>query len=184
MINEQVAEEIAKAFAGFRLPRYQDIPDVGLYLEQTVSYLNSYLDPFADACMTGSMVSNYVKKKLVKNPVRKQYGREQISTLFFLAVTKSILSLDNLAVLIGIRDERYEPSAFYDAFCDELEACVQTVLQKGGSELVRQESGIFSEKRGLTADDEGKILRSIITAVIHKAYLSKWLQLYPSHEEK
>ena len=27
----------------FRLPRYREIPDVGLYLDQTVKYVNRYL---------------------------------------------------------------------------------------------------------------------------------------------
>ena len=27
----------------FRMPRYREIPDVGLYLDQTVKYMNRYL---------------------------------------------------------------------------------------------------------------------------------------------
>ena len=45
----------------FRMPRYHEIPDVGLYLEQTIKYINSCLAPL-DIAVTASMVSNYVKK--------------------------------------------------------------------------------------------------------------------------
>ena len=77
----------------FRLPRYQELPDVGLYLEQTTKYLNSFLAPLGCLEITSSMISNYVKKGLIANPVKKQYGREQIAYLFFIAVAKSVLSL-------------------------------------------------------------------------------------------
>lgn len=33
----------------FRMPRYREIPDVGLYLDQTVKYMNRYLAPLG--CM-------------------------------------------------------------------------------------------------------------------------------------
>ncbi|MBR2258153.1 MAG: DUF1836 domain-containing protein [Blautia sp.] len=180
MIKEQINERIAAAFAGFRLPRYQDIPDVGLYLEQTVNYVNSYLHPFFDAQVTGSMVSNYVKKKLLKNPVKKQYGREQISTLFFLAVAKSVLSLDHLSVLIEIRDEGYTPSGFHDRFCRELEETVQAVLlrQEKGSSEAKDVPDCFLPETGM--ESENWIIKSTITAVVHKAYLDQWIANYLS----
>ena len=46
--------------SGFRLPRYEQIPDVGLYLEQTVRYVNSFLAPLGEVELTASMASNYV----------------------------------------------------------------------------------------------------------------------------
>ena len=45
---------------GFRLPRYTQIPDVGLYLEQVVRYVNAHLAPLGEPELTSSMVSNYV----------------------------------------------------------------------------------------------------------------------------
>lgn len=65
-----------------RLSRYQEIPTVGLYLEQTTKYISQYLDPLEENCITSSMIANYVKKGLIANPVKKQYGREQIAYLF------------------------------------------------------------------------------------------------------
>ena len=40
------------------LPNYDQIPDVGLYLEQVTKYLNAYLEPLGCAPLTGSMISN------------------------------------------------------------------------------------------------------------------------------
>ena len=33
-MNQETKQRIAESFRGFHLPRYQEIPDVGLYLEQ------------------------------------------------------------------------------------------------------------------------------------------------------
>ena len=33
---------VAACAAGFALPRYADLPQMGLYLDQTVQYVNSY----------------------------------------------------------------------------------------------------------------------------------------------
>lgn len=58
---------------GFRLPRYAQIPDIGLYLEQVVRYVNSHLAPLGEPELTGSMVSNYVKQGLLPAPQKKLY---------------------------------------------------------------------------------------------------------------
>ena len=43
----------------YRMPRYKEIPNVGLYLEQTVKYINECLAPI-EILITPSMLSNYV----------------------------------------------------------------------------------------------------------------------------
>ena len=62
--------------AGFCLPRYAQIPGVGLYLEQVVRYINAHLAPLGEPELTSSMVSNYVKQGLIPAPVRKLYTAE------------------------------------------------------------------------------------------------------------
>jgi len=49
----------------FRMPRYAEIPDVGLYLEQVVKYVNDKLEIF-NLPITTSMISNYVKKGYIE----------------------------------------------------------------------------------------------------------------------
>ena len=145
----------------FRLPMYEDIPDVGLYLEQTVKYINSYFDPFDDMNLTASMVSNYVKKGLVANAVKKQYYREQIAYLFFIAVAKNVLSMENLSLFIGIQKETYTVKKAYDYFCAELENVMEYVF------------GIKSELANVGSDEteEKHMLRNTIITAAYKLYL-------------
>ena len=78
-MKQEMKEQIAQSVADFRLPRYHEIPNVGLYLEQATKYVCEYLAPLGEYTLTPSMISNYVKKGLIANPVKKQYGRDHIA---------------------------------------------------------------------------------------------------------
>ena len=44
-MKQELKQQIGQSVQGFRLPRYQEIPDVGLYLEQATKYICRYLSP-------------------------------------------------------------------------------------------------------------------------------------------
>ena len=52
MKNNQVTEELKS----FQLPAWNEIPDVGLYLDQVTKYINSYLGDY-EMGVTPSMIS-------------------------------------------------------------------------------------------------------------------------------
>ena len=43
MMKEEIKTALTASVRDFHLPRYREIPDVGLYLEQTVKYIDNYL---------------------------------------------------------------------------------------------------------------------------------------------
>ena len=112
---------LAEYMCGFRLPRYAELPEVGLYLEQTTTYLNRCLAPLGCVEITGSMVRNYVKMGLVKNPVQKQYYPDQIAHLICVTILKQVLSLEHIQELFTMQREIYTDQVAYDYFCMELE---------------------------------------------------------------
>ena len=111
----------------FTLPDYDQIPNVGLYLEQVTKYLNEYLEPLGCTPLTGSMISNYVKKGLVKNPVKKQYDREHIARLLVIAVSKTVLSLEEIQQLLAGHPEGQQG---YEAFCATLLGQLEEAFEK------------------------------------------------------
>ena len=113
-MKQETKNRISASVADFHLPRYNEIPNVGLYLEQTSKYISEYLAPMGEYGLTNSMISNYVKKGLVANPVKKQYDREQIVYLFFIAVAKTVLSLDALTGFIDLQKRNYSLEKAYD----------------------------------------------------------------------
>lgn len=154
---------VVGSIAEFHLPRFEEIPNVGLYLEQTTKYIAEYLAPLQDGVITGSMISNYVKKGLVANPVKKQYNREQIAYLIFIAVAKSVLSMEDIRMLIHLQINTYTPQRAYDYFCEELHNVLFHVF--GLKETLDNVGGANT--------DEKQLLRTTIVAVAHKVYLNK-----------
>ena len=95
-MKKELKNRMREDISGFRLPRYEQIPDVGLYLEQTVRYVNSFLAPLGEVELTASMASNYVKHKLLPAPRKKLYSAEQLARLMFIAGGKPVVPLDGL----------------------------------------------------------------------------------------
>ena len=171
-MNNENKTEIKSLIKDFSLPRYNDIPNVGLYLEQVVKYISEYLSPLGSFSLTGSMVSNYVKKGLVENPIKKQYDRKQIASLIFIAVAKNVLSMDDILLLFKMQEKTYEPKRAYDYFCNELENVLGYVFGLKGIETI-----------GSDSNDTKTMLRNTIIAVAYKVYLDKYLAVLHSEED-
>lgn len=104
----------------FKMPRYQEIPNVGLYLEQTVKYINQCIEPL-NLSITSSMLSNYVKKGYVSRPIKKMYYQDQIAHLIFIAIVKQTLSMQNILQLFDLQQKTYSEEVAYNYFCSQLE---------------------------------------------------------------
>jgi len=165
---EKGVNNMIEAIEGFRLPRYTQIPDVGLYLEQVVRYVNTHLAPLGEVELTASMASNYVKHKLLPAPRKKLYSAEQLARLMFIAAVKPVVPLDGLRLMFSIQAENYEIQTAYDYFCDEFENMLGAAF------------GVAPAMQGIgeTESDEKDLLRNTITAVVNKVYLDRYLAFY------
>ncbi len=165
-MNQKVKEELSASVREFRLPRYQEIPEVGLYLEQVAGYISEQLMPLGNITLTGSMISNYVKKGLLSNPVKKQYSRNQIAYLFFIAVAKAVLSMEDIRLLFEMQKKTYQEQIAYDYFCSEFENVIQYVFG------IKESLDVV----GVDDTDEKLMLRNTIMTVAHKLYLDKFFE--------
>ena len=164
---------MAETMRSFRLPKYGQLPDVGLYLEQTTQYINHCLAPLGCVEITSSMVRNYVKMGLVANPVQKRYYADQIAHLICVAILKHVLSLENISELFRCQREVYTDQVAYDYFCEELENILY--FQFGLKDVV--------DDVGVTSSQIKKMLRSAIIAVSHIIYLNACFERLSSTEE-
>ena len=171
-MKTQTKQQITDSVRDFRLPRYEEIPNVGLYLEQTAKYIGEFLDPIQEGALTASMISNYVKKHLIDNPVKKQYSRDQIAYLIFIAVAKNVLSLDALMNFINLQKRTYTAQRAYDYFCQQFENLLQFTF-----EVTDTVDLDFDD-----AGDEKRLLYSCIVAVAQKLYLEKSLAAIAEEE--
>jgi len=153
---------MADAIRGFHLPRYRELPDVGLYLEQTVRYVNQCIAPLGCSSITASMVSNYVKQGAFVGPIKKQYYAEQLAHLIVIAIIKNILSMENIQKLFRMQKGVYTDQVAYDYFCSELENMLLFIFE------VRDKV----EDIGVTVSDEKRLLRGVIISVSHMIHLN------------
>ncbi len=160
LYNIAIMNVTVKGVSEFRLPRYSEIPDVGLYLEQTTKYINSYLEPIGFE-ITSAMIKNYVKKGLLKNPEQKQYYADHIAHLIAVSVLKNVIPLENISMLFQYQQKVYTDDMAYDYFCKKLES------------MLFYQFGIIDsvDKIGTTDSLEKNMLRSAIVAVSHIIYL-------------
>ena len=171
-MKQETKQQVRQSVADFRLPRYHEIPNMGLYLEQATKYVCEYLEPLGEYTLTPSMISNYVKKGLVANPVKKQYDREQIAYLLFIALAKNVLSLDALTNFIQIQKQTYPLEIAYNYFCSQLEEILRYTF-----ELSDSISAVDTDSR-----DEKRLLYSCVVAMTQKIYLEKCLEAIVAEE--
>lgn len=167
-------EKIARSLAGLHLPRYQDLPQMGLYLEQTATYINEALAPLENVHLTSSMVSNYVKHGLIASPKKKLYSRQQIAELTFIAVSKNVLSLADLREALKLQRSSYDTETAYNYMVDELENVLAYVFGfKAELADVGHEHGEYKT-----------MLRNVIMTVSYKVYLDKYFAQFTDRKEK
>lgn len=145
----------------FALPKYEEIPDIGLYLEQTVNYINQVYAPLKIS-ITSSMLSNYVKKGYIEHPINKKYYAPQIAYLLFFLPVKQTFMTENIYELFTLQRRTYPLETAYNYFASQLEGILQYLF------------GICSEP---PADTDGELsfakrtMQSVITAMAHVIYL-------------
>lgn len=153
---------MAEPIREFRLPRYGELPNMGLYLEQVVKYVNTCLSPLGCLEITPSMVSNYVKKNVLAKPVKKQYYAEHIAYLFFVIFAKNLASIEDIGLLIRIQQQSYTLPVAYDYLCEEMENTLAFVF--GLKESM--------DEVGVTQTDEKALMRNLIFSSAHVIHMN------------
>ncbi|MBQ9955086.1 MAG: DUF1836 domain-containing protein [Eggerthellaceae bacterium] len=162
-MDVQTKQIVIDSMEGFSLPRYRELPGVGLYLEQVVQFVNTVTAPLGLAPLTGSMVGNYVKQGLIESPAKKRYGADQLAYLIFITITKNVLSIENLRLFISMQKQTYDVFVAYDYFCEQFELALDYAFGRIES----------LEDTGVTVSEEKAMLRYCTIATANVAYLGK-----------
>lgn len=103
------------------LPHWNQLPDLDLYLDQVLLYVNQHTSPFIadrEKPLTASMVNNYVKHGYIPKPVKKKYQREHLAYLIILSICKPIFSIADIQAAIEQLTVHYQTPDLFDAFVD------------------------------------------------------------------
>ncbi len=92
----------------FSYKDYNEFPDIDLYMDQVVTFLEKQLAIFQtsslDKQITSSMINNYVKGEVVSSPISKKYNREHLALIQEVCTLKQVLTIAEVKQII---DERY-----------------------------------------------------------------------------
>ena len=140
----------------YRLPAWEQIPNLGLYMEQVIVLLRQYLDYLPpelkeEEYITSAAINNYVRTKIMPEPVKKRYYRVHIAYLLVICTLKQGLSIGLIRSLLPVGLTEEELRDFYTSYAARhaLSAAyfVQQVRGVAGPILDHEETTRFSTAR-------------------------------------
>lgn len=129
--QEELFAEYAEKIAAFRLPRYEEIPQIDLYMDQLISYIDDHtalLLPKGEKRLTNSMVNNYVKQGLVPQPRSKRYTPDHVAYLLVVMILKRTLSLSEIDQLVSVQIGDVPTARAYDFFATVFEESMRALF--------------------------------------------------------
>lgn len=180
MYNEELMQW-KKEVEQVHLPRWDDLPDIDLYMDQVITLIENYLtifNPTQDKkIITSSMVNNYVKLKLIPKPVKKRYTKKHLAYLIAISILKQVITIPEVrdgivyqASISGIREA-------YNLFCSEQEFSLKAVASNIGDE-----NGKPLMKEDITA--ENMLIRNATLAVATKIATEKLVASFSAESKE
>ena len=104
-------EELQKKLKSIDYIKTEDIPNIGLYMDQVTTFMDEQLEACKrhddDKILTKTMINNYAKNNLLPAPEKKKYSKEHVLTLLFIYYFKNILSISDIQALLNPLTEHY-----------------------------------------------------------------------------
>nr|WP_319488462.1 DUF1836 domain-containing protein [uncultured Caproiciproducens sp.] len=147
----EAAEQIAKwaeEIKKYSAVDWDRLPEIYLYMDQVLTYMNKQLRLFerneSTSLLTSSMINNYVKDGVLPRPEQKKYAREHLALLMVICMLKQVLSIQDISSLLKTLLEDASNAEMYGRFCEAhssalKEVCdrVSSTAEQGDAELTR-----------------------------------------------
>lgn len=145
---QDALESFLSALESSKPPEWDALPDIGLYMDQVINYLErqigSLFPPNKEGAITSSMINNYVKAHIIPRAQSKKYSQEHIALLLAAFVLKKALTTQDMGVLLAkgedsAIDDPYR--SFYEHYRSTLLECGKTVAQEIRANLEEEPFG-------------------------------------------
>lgn len=146
------------------LPKWKDLPNIDLYMDQIITYLNDILgnvirNEKCEKIITKTMINNYVKQAVLPPPMNKKYTRAHIAQLIVICILKEVYSITDIKNLIRLGLSTSEPSICYNKFCSYFCSCVIATFN----------GTAYSSEKNLTK--EQYLLKNVVQSFVNKLYV-------------
>ena len=156
--------EICALLGEHKLPSWQDLPEIELYMDQVLSLVERYLGGypgFDDRGLTASMVNNYVKHGVLPPPQKKRYSREHLARLLVICLLKTSLPIAAIRQLTAEEDIEQ----FYNSFC-ELFSVVNRKIAEGYRDNTDEATTVLQCRAALRAQAEQALASHLCSAPV------------------
>ena len=164
-----MAKKQSISIENVHIPRWNELPNVDLYMDQILTFINSSLseciknseneEKEKNQILTKTMINNYVKNNILEAPVKKKYSKTQCAKLFVICVLKQVFSMNEISSLINIALESTDISHAYNSFCSLFEEAVKSTFEKKEFSKVD------------TSNEKRYLLKSVLLACSYKIYV-------------
>ncbi len=197
MRYEEFLNDLSKNYIEKGFTHVEDMPDVALYMDQLVGIMNAQLEVYHEDdgdLVTKSMISNYVKNKILPKPENKKYSKEHMILLNMLFQLKNVFQMDELKLLFKpfvenyttVLEEPYDIEKLYSFLVDGREKEAVSIVENIEKEI-RNVKKIMDEA-DTSDDDASEILGVILVLAIqsnaYRLMARKLLAEYFVTEEK
>ncbi len=152
---ENKFKEFSNSAKSFKLPHWEDLPDIELYMDQVISLMEKYLQHTTgenDKTLTPSMINNYVKLGIIPAPTKKRYSREHLSYLLIICSLKQIMPIPRIKEMIDIKLKNssidqvlnYYSDVYNRTFDEVLTTVDKFIKESNNSANVYNDAAIFS----------------------------------------
>lgn len=161
-------DNIEEFFKQNTIPKWNELPNLDLYLDQVVSFVNSALAPFSlnrmdadsdSSILSKTMINNYVKNNIIEAPIKKKYSRGQVAKIIVICILKQVYSINEIKTLIKFSTDNYELEQAYNSFCILLEEALSITFSRSKSTRNRDDD-----------NDNRYLLKSVLLSYCYKLY--------------
>ena len=136
----------------FRLPQWDELPDMDLYMDQVVMLLQRYLnflpeDEHGNAAITASIINNYVRLKIMPPPVKKKYTRVHMAYLIMVCSLKQSVNIPYIQKMLPLGLPEEEVRRIYEDYVGtHHDVCLAFIqLVRSGADVVLHSPDAQSE---------------------------------------
>lgn len=155
----------------FQFPRWNELPNIDLYMDQVISYIqNTLQDTYfeQEKFITKAMINNYVKTSIVSPPIKKHYTKQHVAYFLVVTILKRCYSMQQISQLIQIHTNMKDSTVdkAYDLFMQRLEELLNVVFYDTTSKEITFQ----------TKNEQQELMNHVIHCIVYKMHTEYILQ--------
>lgn len=200
MRYEEFAKQTVEDFIESGVIDPAAFPDMELYMDQAVAFMNKYLAVYKDnpkdskeLVMTKTMIGNYAKHNMIPRPRNKRYTREHLVFLTLIFYLKGTFQMEEIEQLMkplidnfnSEFDEKYDFLHLYKSITQMYRKEQEQLLEQVTSDMEKIKQSLADSE--MTDDDMSELFMMIVNlslrADAHKFLAQRLMNEYFMKEE-